>query len=655
MGSRRLIIGLFLAAGAILLAGCGRASIGRATGKPARPVPTGDTAMPSRLAEVASPTIPVDIIPPRVDLVATRAEVSWEGQVKLRAVASDNVGLAELQLLLDGEELASSQESTLDLDLVPADTPGINGGGTYTFTARATDLAGNTSENSVSLTVEALIATTTPATVTSPTPGVQRSQLADTPTPNASPTEIPEAESAPEPQSAVELPPEATTSYIVTKISIPTYPYTPYVSQTADANLGDYPVLVLDRAAYDATKPQPAPRTYTLLVLENEYLRLSVLPELGGRLYECVFKPTGNNEFYRNPVIKPTGWGPPSPPSPAGANWWLAAGGMEWDFPVAEHGYEWATSWGYDHVVTADGGVMVTVFTRDPRRPYAVVDIILPSETAYFIVRPRIVNPGSSPFRLKWWHSAMLAPGAANAPGPELRFIFPTDEVTVHSTGDPGLPGPGQVMSWPVYNGRDMSRLGNWTSYLGFFQRPVARGGYMGVYDLAVDEGIVRVYPPDVARGAKAFAPGWSASLDPQNWTDDGSGYVELHGGLAATFNDWYELPPGGEVTWSETWYPVAHIGNVTYAAEGEAINLSPAGDRLRVGVFPTIAVKGQLKVTLPGMEPVVRQVQISPASPFVGEIPYAGSVPTRGEVALTLTESGGATVFTWQGEVVLR
>ena len=82
----------------------------------------------------------------------------------------------------------------------------------------------------------------------------------------------------------------------------------------------------------------------------------------------------------------------------------------------------------------------------------------------------------------------------------------------------------------------------------------------------AADEGMLRIYPNDVARGAKLFSPGFSDMLDPKLWTDDGSSYVELHGGVMPTFNDWYELEPGGEITWSEIWYPVAGIGAVTQA-----------------------------------------------------------------------------------------
>ena len=150
----------------------------------------------------------------------------------------------------------------------------------------------------------------------------------------------------------------------MTEITLPTYPYAAHLSQITDPNVGDYPVTVLDRAAYEASNPQPVPTKHRLIVMENRYLRLGILPDLGGRIYEATFKPTGNNEFYSNPVVKPTQWGPPNPPSPAGANWWLGTGGLGWDFPVEEHGYEFGTPWGFDHVTLPNGGVMLTLFTR---------------------------------------------------------------------------------------------------------------------------------------------------------------------------------------------------------------------------------------------------------------------------------------------------
>ena len=105
-------------------------------------------------------------------------------------------------------------------------------------------------------------------------------------------------------------------------ITIPTYPCLTSTQFSTDYGISYPRNESCDNFTVD--------RSYTRLILENEYLRLSLLPDLGGRVYELIFKPTGHNEFYRNPVIDPTPWGPLE------QGGWLAAGGLEWGLPVLE-------------------------------------------------------------------------------------------------------------------------------------------------------------------------------------------------------------------------------------------------------------------------------------------------------------------------------
>ncbi len=553
-----------------------------------------------------------------------------------------------LEVLLGDQLLATASDGDLALDLIPGSLDAVAPGGTYTLTARAMDAAGNIGQAALVVTFGALPDAGTP-------PPNAAVSLTATPAATAT-TFLPHVAAAgtppPQPTPRPTRPGEGV-SYRVTEISLPTYPYAAYLRQTTDPNLGDYPVTVFDRVAYEASNPQPAPKKHRLIVLENRYLRLGILPDLGGRIYEATFKPTGNNEFYSNPVVKPTDWGPANP---TGANWWLGIGGLEWGFPVEEHGYEFGRPWGFDHVMLPNGGVMLTLFTRyGPEIPYAVVDVILPPDAAYFVVQPRITNSWGAPFKFKWWDNAMLAPGAANSPGADLQLIFPASEVTIHSTGDASLPAAGQPMTWPVYGGRDFSQLQNWDQYLGVFQRPATAGNFVGVYDAAANEGMLRIYPSDVARGAKLFAPGWNDPLDSKLWTDDGSGYVELHGGLMPTFNDWYELEPGGEVTWSEVWYPVAGIGAVTQASEDAALAVHSDGKVLHVGIFPTAALQGEVTIAVQGMDPIRQAVDIDPARPLLTEIPLAVGVPAQAAVAVDLVDADGALMLSSQAQVQVR
>jgi hypothetical protein len=590
---------------------------------------------------------------PKVTLTADRTNVPWEGTAQIRATAA---GVTGLQLLLDGQLLGEAQDSELNFSFSPADVAGLEPGGAYTLTARAADAAGNVGEARLPITVgalpeEAVTGTATAmltATVAAPGNAVNTPRPGVTVAPADGTADAAVDEVPPAPPSAG---PVVSSTVQVTTTSIPTYPFANFLTTVVDPALDDYPVQILNRQAYAASNPQPAAKSYTLIVMENRYLRLSLLPDLGGRVYECVYKPTGHNEFYKNAVIKPTRWGPAAPAYPAGANWWLAAGGMEWGFPVEEHGYESASQWGYDQVILPDGSAVVTLFMHEWQRPYAAVDIILPPDSAAFVVRPRITNPTGGPVKIKWWSDAMLAPGGMNAVGPDLRIVLPTNAATVHSTSDPALPAVGQAMAWPMVNGRDLSRLGNWTGYLGFFARPAAQGDYMGVYDPAADEGMMRVYPSNVARGAKVFGLGWQKPLDWREWTDNGSdgpgsgksSYIELHGGLTPTFNDGYELDPGDVVTWSETWFPVAKIGGVAAATAAGAVNVDRTAAGLRVRIFPTQALRGRVEISAPGATTVSRAVDLAPDRVFDAVI---ATTATPAEARVTLRDAAGQVVL---------
>ncbi|HUW09986.1 MAG TPA: DUF5107 domain-containing protein [Anaerolineae bacterium] len=423
-----------------------------------------------------------------------------------------------------------------------------------------------------------------------------------------------------------------------TTVSIPTYPYAAFLRGQVDDAHGGFPFQALDRGAYEASNPAPVPHEYRLVVLENDFLRLTLLPELGGRVYECIFKPTGSNQFYRNPVIKPTHWGPTTV---EGANWWLAAGGLEWGLPVEEHGYAWSVPWTYRINRSADGSATVRLWESDEQRLRAQIEVTLEPGHADFSVRITLENPTAQPVSYQFWSNGMLAPGSSNSVSDALEFIFPATEMTVHSSGDPRLPGSGEPFSWPIYQGRDISRLSSWQEYLGFFERPSAQGDFIGVYDGAEDEGIVRVFPREVTRGAKGFAFGWGeAAIGADHWTDDGSSYVELHVGVSSTFAEWAELGGGKSLSWQETWFPVAGLGGIVYAGQGGAVNLRAEAEGLRVGVFPTRSLQGDLTIMLDDVRiHVAEDVRMSPELPWQQLLTLPADRSGRGRVELRLID----------------
>jgi hypothetical protein len=480
----------------------------------------------------------------------------------------------------------------------------------------------------------ALTSTAMPSST--PTPPATR-----TPTPTLAPTQTPAPTIAP---TATPTGAPAARA-IESSLTIPTYPYADFLIQEISETFG-MPYARLDWSAYEASNPRPAPQSYRLITLENELLRLTLLPELGGRIYSCVLKATGQNVLYNNPVIKPTRWGP------AEQGWWLAAGGIEFCLPAEEHGYETAIPWSYE-IVRRPDAVSVRLWDSDAAgRPHAIVSVTLRAGEARFFLDLRLENAAGRDLPIKYWTNAMLAPGGQNRVGESLQFIFPTTQVTVHSTGDETLPGPGQGLSWPRWNGRDLSFPANWRGWFGFFERPAAAGGFAGVYDHAAGQGLLRIFPAQTATGSKGFGFGAAAhALSPALWTDDGSTYVELHGGLAPTFDDVTLVPAGGRVAWQEVWYPLSGLGGVALAGASGAAQAqwdAPTGT-VQLRLTATRALSGRLEAHLAGAPAGAWPLHLAAGASAQWQLASPGEPAYNAPIEITLLESNGKSER-WQG-----
>ncbi|OGO40330.1 MAG: hypothetical protein A2Z03_07960 [Chloroflexi bacterium RBG_16_56_8] len=360
-------------------------------------------------------------------------------------------------------------------------------------------------------------------------------------------------------------------------VTLRAYPYEAFWREALDRTY-NIAYKKFDASAYDSAARTPAEKKFKTIVVENEYLRLTFLPELGGRLYQVHYKPTQQTLFYNNRVLKPTPWGPEQ------QGGWLAAGGMEWALPVHEHGYEWGVPWSYAIVRAAD---RVTVTLQDSSatdRVRAQISVTLPANAAYFIVHPRVTNGTRAMLPIQFWINAQLALNQKNV-SPETEFILRGAEIFVHSTGNDFVPnanvpaanalGPSNPVPWPVVAGRDLSRYQNWKDYLGLFLTGSA-GDYAGAYNHANDLGIARVFPRERVRGVKlfAFGPDFGGR---EVFTDDDSDYFELWGGSSLTFYDYQEWPfaPGESREWDEYWIPVSRLGGVAGASRYAVLNLT--------------------------------------------------------------------------------
>lgn len=472
-------------------------------------------------------------------------------------------------------------------------------------------------------------------TPTLPAPTITPTAIPPTPTatlppPTITPTfPVPTAQLPAAQPAAVVEPAAACTAPTVreTTLAINTFDYQSALVPTAP---GD-PVYPYPRLQADKVGP-PTSKDYRAVVLENCYLQLTILPDLGGRIYRWIDKASGQNLFYQNPIIKPTGWGQ--------RGWWLATGGMEWALPLDEHGLSEASPWNY---TIRQANNLAAVSLNDTEEHSGLISemtISLDGEHAYFNLTPRIVNPTNASISYKFWLNGMFSLGAPQ-PRSGTEFILPGNQVTIHSTADRALPGANQVISWPVYNGRNLNDYGTWTDYLGVFAAPTASADFMGAYNHTTNLGVARVFPHLVARGAKIFGP---ANLDPNLWTVDGSAYFELWGGLAPTFADTVNLNPGEWITWQEQWYAVNNIPGFNFANTEAALHLKPSNTTVQVAAASTYPIDGQLVLWRDGGEVTRWLVSVAPGRSFQDN--FIPPTPLNGGAwGLTLIDKSGRTV----------
>ncbi len=541
------------------------------------------------LREIADPQVLLEPMP-------TTQEVGHDFEVVAEVQDGDDV--VEMSLRLDGELLYEVDGASLRYTV---DTSHL-GKGEHVLVVEAVDAAGNAGSARESFRLqpapsEEPHATGSPTPISSSTPS---------PTPSPKPTATPT--------------PNPTVSVYWDELTIDTYAYEEALYTAPEEAGHPYPLLDRDRVG------PPSPRTYRVLIMRNEYLELALLPELGGRIYQCRFLPTGQDLFYNNDVIKPTHWGP------LDQGWWLAVGGMEFCLPVDEHGYVTAEPWEAEIARHADGSAAVTMYIQEQSRHIeARVSVILHPQRAAFTVRSALQNTSASEQAFQYWINAMLAPGSHSV-RPSLHFYYPTSQVIVHDTADTGLPDVGEFLPWPVYQGRDLSHYAQWRDWLGFFA-PDVEPPFTAIYEPTMRVGMVRVFPPQIARGSKLFGFGPQQKYARTFTDSDDAGYVEMWGGLAPTFDDDVTLGPGEEVAYEETWYPVVRCGGVSFANEKMTLYAVREGKEVRVSVFSPTERTATLQVLQGQQEIATQPFTVRPDAPFEGRFAAAGNM----EASLTI------------------
>src|SRR3954471_18102489 len=408
------------------------------------------------------------------------------------------------------------------------------------------------------------------------------------------------------------------------QVVIPTYPV-----QEADPN-----PMFLEKRVYQGSSGRVYPnpftdtvalekkdQTYRAIMLENEYIHLMILPEIGGRIHAGLDKTNGYDFFYHQHVIKPALVGLLGP--------WIS-GGVEFNWP--QH-HRPSTYMPVHASIEEHAGGSRTVWLseHDPMlRMKGMVGICLSPGKAIIEAKVRLYNRTPLPQTFLWW--ANVAVRAHD----QYQAFFPPDVTFVADHAKRA------ISSFPIarntYYGVDY-RPGTDISWYKNIPVPTSymvtesKYDFFGGYDHARQAGLVHTSNHRVAPGKKLWTWGnaeFGYAWD-RNLTDDDGPYVELMAG-AYTDNqpDFSWLQPYETKTFSQYWYPIQQIGPAKNANTQAAVNLEFEAGTARVGVAVTSSRKLRIVLACNGRLILDEETTVAPGRPFISVIATDGAPAER-------------------------
>jgi len=395
-----------------------------------------------------------------------------------------------------------------------------------------------------------------------------------------------------------------------------------------------YPVPFIDKVFDD-----PTDITYQSARLENECVRLVMLPEIGGRIYLGQDKTNANYDFfYRNDVIKPALVGLAGP--------WIS-GGVEFNWP--QH-HRPGTFMPTDVFIEkeADGARTIWMSEHDPlNRLKGMHGIRLRPGSSLIELRARLYNRTPLTQTFLWWANV------AAMVHDQYQSFFPPD---VHYVADHAVRA---MSSFPVannpYYGVDyQNRPGH--NDLGWYKNiPVptsymvceTRFDFFGGYDFKAGGGFVHVANRHIAPGKKqwtwgnhAFGHAWDREL-----TDHNGPYVELMAGVYTDNQpDFSYLTPYETKTFSQFWWPIQGIGPVQQANQLAALRMAIRTEDHSIELGLCVSEKihnTTLRIMLDGRTLLEEKIDLAPGEAWKNaSLQFTGENPTALS-AILLDEDG--------------
>lgn len=398
-----------------------------------------------------------------------------------------------------------------------------------------------------------------------------------------------------------------------------------------------YPLPMTEKITDEKTE-----RTYKAVWLENKYLKVLILPELGGRIQRALDKTNQYDFVYYNHVIKPALVGLAGP--------WIS-GGIEFNWP--QH-HRPSTFMPVDYTTKQNADGSATVFVGEVDRMYGtkgMAAITLYPDRSYIEIKGQLYNRTDTPQTFLWWANPAVPVNN------RTYTIFPPDVTAVMDHGKRAVMtypiATGEYYKYDYSEGVDISCYRNIkvpTSYM------AAHSDYdfIGNFDEGKDAGLLHVADHHISPGKKQWT--WGSADFGRAWdrnlTDEDGPYIELMTGVYTDNQpDFTWLKPYEEKTFTQYFMPYRHTGRVCNATKDAAValqleELSENGPQRDAGTEDASCVKArtqqeklltlrvsttgeypeaQAEIFIPGQTHSIQMTfDVSPDAPFETSVPVS-------------------------------
>lgn len=373
-----------------------------------------------------------------------------------------------------------------------------------------------------------------------------------------------------------------------------------------------YPYPVIEKI-FDEKKDKP----YRAVFLENEYLKIMILPELGGRVQMAYDKVKQRHFVYYNQVIKPALVGLTGP--------WIS-GGIEFNWPQHHRPSTYLpTEYTIEEFADGSKTVWCSEVERMSRTKGMAGFTLYPGK-AYLEIKAKVYNRTSFPQSFLWWANPAVRVHK------DYYSVFPPDVNAVFDHGKRAVStfpiATGVYYKQDYSSGVDISRYKNIpvpTSYMAIN----SKYDFVGGYEENVEAGLLHVADHHINAGKKQWT--WGNGDFGQAWdrnlTDEDGPYIELMTGMYCDNQpDFTWLQPYEEKSWSQYFMPYSAVGLVKNATKDAIVTLKKETEKGEVILYTTsIYVNVRIWVTDGSKSCMDILCNVSPAEPVKETFPLKG------------------------------